>query len=404
MTSFPPVPRLLGILTLSAITAIATGACGRPAQDAPRTNETAPAAADAAPDEDATTVTIDPGMLRDLRVTTRPVESRIGDDRITVLGELAVNQTAYAEVAVPHPAQVTRVRVLPGDTVRAGAALAELTSPDLGRARADFVSAQARVALASAALDRKRALAAERIAPQREVQEAESDLAAAQAAVRGARATIAAFGEAAPAAGAADDALGSGFTLRAPVSGTVLERQAVIGQTLEPGVWAFRIANVSTLWLTVHAFERDAVRIMPGSEARLAFTALPGEDFTGTVRAVARQVDRESGTVDVSIDVRNREDRLRPGMTATASLPTGMSGARILTVPVGAVQRVRNAWCVFLPRPDGAFEIRRIGRGRDLDGEVEVLSGLAAGESIVVDGAFLLKAEAEKASAGHDEH
>jgi cobalt-zinc-cadmium efflux system membrane fusion protein len=122
------------------------------------------------------------------------------------------------------------------------------------------------------------------------------------------------------------------------------------------------------------------------------------------VRAVGRQVDRESGTVDVSIDVRNRGERLRPGMTASASLPTGTSGARILTVPVGAVQRVRNAWCVFLPKPDGSFEIRRIGRGRDLDGEVEVLSGLTAGESIVVDGAFLLKAQAEKASAGHDEH
>jgi cobalt-zinc-cadmium efflux system membrane fusion protein len=91
-------------------------------------------------------------------------------------------------------------------------------------------------------------------------------------------------------------------------------------------------------------------------------------------------------------------------MSATASLMVGAPGAPILTVPVASVQRVRNEWCVFLPRDARTFEIRRIGRGRDLGGEVEVLSGLRAGETIVVDGAFLLKAQAEKGEAGHDEH
>jgi cobalt-zinc-cadmium efflux system membrane fusion protein len=91
-------------------------------------------------------------------------------------------------------------------------------------------------------------------------------------------------------------------------------------------------------------------------------------------------------------------------MSATAALPVGGSGEPILTVPVAAVQRVRNEWCVFLPRDESSFEIRRIGRGRDLDSEVEVLSGLRAGETIVVDGAFLLKAQAEKGEGDHDAH
>ena len=91
-------------------------------------------------------------------------------------------------------------------------------------------------------------------------------------------------------------------------------------------------------------------------------------------------------------------------MSATAALPVGATGASILTVPVAAVQRVRNEWCVFLPKDANHFEIRRIGRGRDLGGEVEVLSGLRAGETIVVDGAFLLKAQAEKGEADHDAH
>jgi cobalt-zinc-cadmium efflux system membrane fusion protein len=91
-------------------------------------------------------------------------------------------------------------------------------------------------------------------------------------------------------------------------------------------------------------------------------------------------------------------------MSGSATLPVGETGAAILTVPVAAVQRVRNEWSVFLPKDENHFEIRRIGRGRDLGNEVEVLSGLRAGEEVVVDGAFLLKAQAEKGEAGHDEH
>jgi cobalt-zinc-cadmium efflux system membrane fusion protein len=342
-------------------------------------------------------------MLRDLRITTRPVESRTGGDLVMLLGELAVDQRAYAEVGVPVAARVTRLLVNAGDNVRAGQNLAELNSPELGRQRAEYLSASARLKLADAALARKRDLAAEKIVPLREVQEAESAAGEARAALRASRAAIAAFGVDPP-ADESDGATSSAFVLRSPVAGSVIERTAVVGQMLDPATPAFRIGNLSTLWLTVHAFERDAVRIRQGVTARLAFSALPGQDFEGTVTTVGRHVERDSRTVPVRIDVKNRGALLRPGMSATATLPVGKTGAAILTVPVASVQRVRNEWCVFLPKDGRHFEIRRIGRGRDLGGEVEVLSGLKAGETVVVDGAFLLKAQAEKGEAGHDSH
>jgi cobalt-zinc-cadmium efflux system membrane fusion protein len=287
--------------------------------------------------------------------------------------------------------------------VRRGQALAALTSPELGQARAAYLSAEARVALADAALERKRGLAAEKIVPLREVQEAEHQAAEARAALRTARAAIGAFGVDPPSSDTVE-ATSSTFVLRTPVAGSVIERQAVLGQMLDPSTPAFRIGNLSTLWLTVHAFERDAVRIQNGAAARLVFPALPGRDFHGTVTMVGRHVESESRTVPVRIDVQNADGVLRPGMSATAVLPIGASGAPILTVPVASVQRVRNNWCVFLPKGEGIFEIRRVGRGRDLAGEVEVLSGLRAGEQIVVDGAFLLKAQAERGEANHDVH
>jgi cobalt-zinc-cadmium efflux system membrane fusion protein len=346
---------------------------------------------------------VDEGMLRDLRVTTRQVEARTGSDLVVLLGELAVDDRTYAEVGTPVAARVTRLLVNAGDTVRAGQTLAELTSPELGRERAEYLSARARLTLAETALERKRSLAAEKIAPLREVQEAESTVGEARAALRSSRAAIAAFGVEPP-TNDGDDATSSLFVLRSPVAGAVIERAALVGQLLDPAAPAFRIGDLSTLWLTVHAFERDAVRVRQGVSARLAFPALPGQDFEGIVTLVGRQVERESRTVPVRIDVQNKQNVLRPGMSATATLPVGESGAAILTVPISSVQRVRNEWCVFLPKDANHFEIRRIGRGRDLGGEVEVLSGLTASDTIVVDGAFLLKAQAEKGEDDHEGH
>jgi len=392
---------MMKLLTLVAC--LSALACGETSQETTPPSSAPVTGTEVRPTTDAGTVQVDAGMLRDLRITTTEVESRTGGEQVSLLGELAVDERAYAEVGVPLAARVTRLLVAAGDTVREGQTLAEVTSPELGRARAEYLSADARATLADSALERKRTLAGERIAPLREVQEAESQAAEARASLRSARAALGAFGVEPP-VDETNAAAGSTFVLQSPIRGSVIERAAVVGQMLDPATPAFRIGDLATLWLTVHASERDALRIERGVSARLVFPALPGQDFSGTVALVGQQVERESRTVPVRIDVRNTGSALRPGMTASAAVPVGLSGDLILTVPVAAVQRVRNEWCVFLPRDESTFEIRRIGRGRDLVGEVEVLSGLQAGEVIVVDGAFLLKAQAERGEANHDEH
>jgi membrane fusion protein, heavy metal efflux system len=103
----------------------------------------------------------------------------------------------------------------------------------------------------------------------------------------------------------------------------------------------------------------------------------------------------------VRIELENPTRVLRPGMSASALVPIGDSQATVVAVPVEALQRSPDGWCVFLQKEEeGVFELRTVGRGRDLGAEVEVLSGLRAGERVVKDGAFLLKAEADKARGG----
>ena len=382
---------------------VCTSACGRGTETPPPTPD--PETAKAATTKPATPseLQIEEGMMRDLRIITGRVESRQGDEEATLLGELAVDERTYAEVGVPVSARVVRLLVGAGENVREGQPLMELQSTEVGRARSEYLTAAAQATFAEEVLKRKRELAAERIAPQREVQEAESQAAAARSAVQAASAALAAMGLTLP--GGPSEASGSStFSVAAPVGGTVIERTAMRGQTIEPGTPAFRIANLSTLWLVVHAFERDAVRIRNGARARVVFSALPGEEFPGTVSLVGREVSSESRTVDVRIDVQNKGEMLRPGMSASSAVPVSAGSAPILAIPVAAVQRVGEDWCVFVPKRPDLFEIRKIGRGRDLGTEVEVLSGLQVGEVVVVDGAFLLKSQAEKRDAGHDAH
>lgn len=351
---------------------------------------------------DKSVLHIEPTMLRDLRMTTTAVESRSGGESTTILGELHPNENTYAEIGAPIASRIVTINVSPGQWVAAGQVLAVLQSSEVGKARSDAITAQSRLDLATRTLERKRRLGAERIVAQREIQEAEANMEAATAELRAAKATLRSLGVSGEDAEHLTDA--PTFPLRSSVSGTVIERDAVQGQLAEPNKALFRVGNLSRLWLTVHAFERDAVRVKTGSTSRVAFPALPGRAFTGRVILVGKQVEPESRTVPVRIEIDNRDGTLRPGMSATAWLTVGQGTGNVLAVPAASLQRLQERWIVFIPRSETEFEMREVGRGRDLGGEVEILSGLKAGETVVVDGAFLLKAQAERSLGEGEEH
>jgi cobalt-zinc-cadmium efflux system membrane fusion protein len=386
---------------LLAIVLVACGGRREPHEDHPRRAAAEPAARAAEGADDL--LRIDPGMLRDLRITTSAVEARPGGEGVTALGEVGVDEERYAEVGSPITARVSEVLAKVGDTVAAGEPLAVLESVELGRARGALTAARARAQLARRTLARKRGLAAERIVPRREVQEAEAAEAAAEAEREAAEAALRALGVSPDEA-----ATGAGETarlqLRSPVAGVVIDRAVVRGEVVDPTRRLFQVADLARLWLTVHAFERDAVRLSAGAPARVTLAALPGRSFAGTATLVGRRVDPGSRTIPVRIELSNEDGALRPGMSASAWLPLGEGGEGVVAVPAASLQRLHDGWCAFLPRGEGAFEVRRVGRGRDLGGAVEIVAGLRPGETVVVEGAFLLKAEAEKARGEGERH
>jgi len=344
---------------------------------------------------------IEPLMLRDLRITTTIAELRSGNESASLVGELRVNEDAYAEVGSPVAARVAEIHASLGQHVQQGQVLAIVQSTELGKARGEYVTARARLELAQTTLERKRSLGEQKIVPQREIQEAEASVKSAEADLHSVQATLRALGS-----GADDTSEGPLLAIRSPIAGTIIDRAVVQGQVSDPARPLFKVADLSRLWLTAHAFERDAVRIQTGGTARVTFAALPGQIFEGKVNLVGRQVDTDSRTVPVRIDIANPNGILRPGMSATAFVPLGTGTSKVLAIPTAAVQRIGEQWYVFVPRTNDTFEVRQIGRGRDLGGQIEILSGLKAGETVVVDGAFLLKTQLDKSrgQGEHDEH
>jgi cobalt-zinc-cadmium efflux system membrane fusion protein len=254
--------------------------------------------------------------------------------------------------------------------------------------------------LAGKTVERKRSLAADRIVPQGELQRAEAEAEEAKAEAQAASASLAALGV----TGASGGEDLSRFLLRAPLAGTVLERRAALGGAADPSAPLFRIGDLSRLWLVVQAAERDAVRLRQGSTARIALAALPGESLAGSIAYVGNEVDPHPRTVPVRIVLANLGGRLKPGMFATAFLPVTHANDQVVAVPAVALQRLEDHWVVFLPKGEGRFEVRPVARCRDLGGEVAILSGLSPGEPVVVEGAFILRAEAEKSAGGAEHH
>ena len=196
--------------------------------------------------------------------------------------------------------------------------------------------------------------------------------------------------------------------VRSPVDGTVVAKAAVAGGAVQPGTVLFEVADLSLVWVTVEIPEQDLGRIHVGQKAHFELTAFPGEAHDGKVQLISPVLDSSARTLRVRIELRNRIDRdgprLRPGMSGTVRFdaPARSAGAAAppaLVVPAEAVVDTGRARYVFVAKPGGHFEPRPVKVGARAGDRVEVLSGLAEGETVVTTGNFLLDSESRLRAA-----
>ena len=187
----------------------------------------------------------------------------------------------------------------------------------------------------------------------------------------------------------------------APRDGVVTERLVNVGVNVDVSTKLFAVVDLSTVWVVADLYEQDFGRVRVGSAATVTTSAYPDAVVEGRVGYIDPQVSLQTRTAKVRVEVPNPRGELRLGMYADVSI-AGTGRAPTLVVSQGAVQRVGDRTVVYLAntRNRGEFVEREVRLGAASGGLVEVRSGLHAGEAIVTEGSFLVRAERERLGAG----
>ena len=321
---------------------------------------------------------MDPGRLQQVGVRLAKVERKQLETRVRAAGLVVAEETTLSDVALRVKGWVGDVEAdAVGNPVERGQVLFRVYSPELYGAQEELLQA-----LRSA--ERAQAAGAE---------------GRADYLVRAARNRLRLFGLA-PADLAAIEKRGEPLEhlpIRSPVTGYVIEKNISQGSAFEPGARLYRIAPLSRVWIEAEVYELELSSVAPGQRALAQLPSLPGRSFEAKVAYVIPTLDPATRTARVRLELPNPELELRPGMQANVQIFTDR-GER-LVVPQSALLHAGERTFVFRALGDGRFRPQQVEVGMRSGEEMEVLSGLDAGDEIVASGTFLIASESRLRAA-----
>ena len=333
---------------------------------------------------------------------------------LSVAGQVVMDEQHTSHLGTIADGRITAVNVLAGATVHRGQVLASLHSHAVHETVGALVQAFAAVnrqhgavTFATQARDRyshlysiQAASLEESQRANQELQQAQQMLVDAQASVHMEREHLAELLQVSPESLTPDNLYDRELIpIRSPIDGVVVARNISVGQVVDLGFDAFDITNLSTVWVTAAVNQQDLSLIHIGASVEIVDAASPDSVIPGFIRMIGDTIDPETRTAPVRVVVANPSTKLRPGMFVSAHIaePTTRDG---LFAPENALQEVNGLQVVFVTSDGQNFHARTVNLGTRSHGKVEVVSGLRAGERIVVNGAFMVKSEMLKSTMG----
>jgi membrane fusion protein, heavy metal efflux system len=339
-------------------------------------------------------VQLDPAAVDRLSVKVEPAGSQGVAHQIQVPGSLDFNVEKVARIGTVLEGRVTAVTGKVGDRVNKGQKMVTLVSPAVATAQADYLSARAEATFTADRVNREQALAARDLTTAQELglarsqkDKADAHVAAAEARLRALRVGIPANEDRVAAAGV--------LALTSPIDGVIVEREVVLGQYLQPQDTAFVVADLSEVWAMLEVFETDMPYLQVGSEVSLTLDGIPGKTYRGKLSTLEPHLGKHSRAVRARVVVPNPDGELRPGFFVRASIQV-LQLPGLLLIPSSAVQPLDDDDVVFVERSKGHYEVRQVIVSRRTAEVSEISEGLARGENIVVQGAFLLRGEVSR--------
>lgn len=305
---------------------------------------------------------------------------------VRVVGTASFDPAHVAAAGTRLRGLVRKLHKIEGDAVRAGDVLAEIESAELGEAQASVAMVRAHRKAAERNAERERDLAAKKLTTARELELAEAGLAEQRALLAAAEQRVAALG------GGAGGPFGV-YLLRAPIDGTVVDRQVSAGQSVDEHLVAFRVANLDHLWVELSVFEQRLRDVRRGDAVTIRPLGEPDTRIEGQVAHVGERVDLDTRSAAVRVHIDNRARRLRPGQSVAAEIRSAAPSAPQLAVPHEAITFVDGRPTVFVALAHDRVAPRPVELGT-ADGSLQAITrGLAEGERVVTAGVFALKSE-----------
>lgn len=343
-------------------------------------------------------VRLSPEVVANAKIATAPVGREALVATLSLPGEIVSDPDRTAKISSPVAGRIEQVSFREGSTVKRGDTLALIRVPELGNVRSAYTAATAKAKAARANASRLESLLGERLTSEQAYRDAAAEAEALEAEANSLHEQLAGLGASATA--------GTAFllALRAPVAGTVLSRDAVVGQPITADKTLGSIADLGEVWFLGRVFEKDLSALRVGASAEVQLNAYPDRHFLGDVAYVGQQVDPSARTLTARVTLKNTDGLLRVGLFGTASVARGApGGAPRLVVPRTALVEVASKPVVFVKQPDGDFEMHDVVLGDSAPGKIEVVSGLREGEQVVVDGAFTLKSAVLRSALAGEE-
>ena len=375
-------------LPLSLMLALA--ACGSGAEENP-SNDAAPAAEAKAGDKaEEGKITLSADQIASAGIqTARPMMGGSGTIELpaTIDGDPQGTQVVSAAIG----GRVVSLTRNLGQSIGRGQTLAVIESREAASLNAETEAARARLSLANSNLAREQRLFSQRVSP-------EQDLIAARTAATEARIALRLAQQQVSAAGTGGGGLNR-IGIVAPMSGQVIGRSVVLGQTVAADAELFRVANLSSVSLSLNLQPQDAGRVRPGATVNIKAA---GRQATAKVTFVSPALDANTRLVPVIATLDNRDGLWRVGEPVTASVAlTGSGGDGAIRVPLTAVQTEEGRSVVFVRTKTG-FQATAVQLGDSAGDSVIIKSGLKGTEEIATVNSFTLKAELGKSEAAED--
>ena len=324
----------------------------------------------------AASVTLSPQSIRAVGVATQPVIREALSQEIRAVGTIEIDETRQARVAARVPGRVEKLYAdFTGQSVRAGAPLYSLYSPELVATQREYLLA----------IENRQRLSG---GTPEAIRSADDLVAASRDRLR-----LWGIGPAHIAALEKSGTPQLSLTFESPMTGVVLQKMAVEGQYVSEGTELYLLADLSRVWLVARVYEHEVARLRIGQAARASVSALPAKTFRGRVAFIDPVLDGTTRSARVRIDLPNPAGDLKPGMFADSSIeiPT----ANVLAVPKGAVIDTGTRKVVYVETAANTFSPRDVKTGEASADRVAVLEGLREGERVVAAANFFIDAQTQ---------